>query len=176
MDILEHIDKLEAMTTQAKRVPITGRAMIDAERLVGLIDQMRLSVPRNVQEAQDVLDRREQIINQTMLDARRIRAVAETDARSLVDESELVKIAKKRGDEIVAEAQERAARLLQAVEVQVRKKQSGGDQFAQDSLAQLEEQVLNLLNVIHAGQRILTPSEDTETAPASDGLEANKAS
>ena len=111
-----------------------------------------------------------------MLDARRIRAVAETDARSLVDESELVKIAKKRGDEIVAEAQERAARLLQAVEVQVRKKQSGGDQFAQDSLAQLEEQVLNLLNVIHAGQRILTPSEDTETAPASDGLEANKAS
>ena len=59
MDILEHIDKLEAMTTQAKRMPITGRAMIDAERLVGLIDQMRLAVPRNVQEAQEVLDRRE---------------------------------------------------------------------------------------------------------------------
>jgi vacuolar-type H+-ATPase subunit H len=164
MDILEHIDKLESMTSQAKRVPITGRAMIDAERLEGLIDQMRLAVPRNVQEAQEVLDRREQIINQTMLDARRIRAVAETDARGLVDESELVKLAKKRGDEIVAEAQERAARLLQAVEVQVRKKQAGADQFAQDSLVQLEEQVLNVLNVIHAGQRILTPVEDSLAA------------
>jgi vacuolar-type H+-ATPase subunit H len=117
-----------------------------------------------VQEAQEVLDRREQIINQTMLDARRIRAVAETDARGLVDESELVKLAKKRGDEIVAEAQERAARLLQAVEVQVRKKQAGADQFAQDSLVQLEEQVLNVLNVIHAGQRILTPVEDSLAA------------
>jgi vacuolar-type H+-ATPase subunit H len=158
MDILEHIDKLELMTSQAKRVPITGLAMIDTERLEGLIDQMRLAVPRNVQEAQEVLDRREQIINQTMLDARRIRSVAEADARGLVDESELVKLAKKRGDELVAEAQERAARLLQAVEVQVRKKQAGADEFAQESLAQLEEQVRNVLNVIHAGQRVLTPA------------------
>jgi hypothetical protein len=176
MDILEHIDKLEAMTTQAKRMPITGRAMIDAERLVGLIDQMRLAVPRNVQEAQEVLERREQIINQTMLDARRIRAVAEADARALVDESELVKLAKKRGDEIVAEAQERGARLLQAVEIQVRKKQSGADQFAQDSLAQLEEQVLNVLNVIHAGQRVLSPAEEMLAANISDALGATKAS
>ena len=168
MDILEYLDKLEAMSTQAKRMPITGRAMIDAERLVGLIDQMRLAVPRNVQEAQEVLERREQIINQTMLDARRIRAVAETDARALVDESELVKLAKKRGDEIVAESQERAARLLQAVDIQVRKKQAGADQFAQDSLAQLEEQVLNVLNVIHAGQRALSPAEELMTRSISE--------
>lgn len=176
MDILEHIDKLEAMTTQAKRMPITGRAMIDAERLSGLIDQMRLAVPRNVQEAQEVLDRREQIINQTMLDARRIRAVAETDARALVDESELVKLAKKRGDEIIAEAEERAARLLHAVDGQIRKKQTGADQFAQDSLAKLEEQVLSVLNVIHAGQRILSPGEEMLAANLSEALEAEKAS
>ena len=172
MEILEYIDKLEVMVTQAKRVPITGRAMIDADRLEGLIDQMRLAVPRNVQEAQEVLERREQIINQTMLDARRIRSVAETDARALVDESELAKLAKKRGDEIVAEAEERAARLLQAVENQVRKKQVGGDQFAQDSLAKLEEQVLNLLNVIHAGQRILTPAEEMVAANKSGDQQA----
>jgi hypothetical protein len=172
MDILEHIDRLEVMTTQAKRVPITGRAMIDAERLEGLIDQMRLAVPRNVQEAQEVLERREQIINQTMLDARRIRAVAETDARALVDESELLKLAKKRGDEIVAAAEERAARLVQAVEGQVRKKQAGADQFAQDSLAKLEEQVLNVLNVIHAGQRVLSPAEEMLATNIPNALEA----
>jgi vacuolar-type H+-ATPase subunit H len=172
MDILEHIDRLEVMTTQAKRMPITGRAMIDAERLEGLIDQMRLAVPRNVQEAQEVLERREQIINQTMLDARRIRAVAETDARALVDESELLKLAKKRGDEIVAAAEERAARLLQAVEGQARKKQAGADQFAQDSLAKLEEQVLSVLNVIHAGQRVLSPAEEMLAANIPNALEA----
>jgi vacuolar-type H+-ATPase subunit H len=177
MDILEQIDKLESMASQAKRMPITGAAMIDAERLVSLIDQMRLAVPRNVQEAQEVLERREQIINQTMLDARRIRAVAETDARTLVDESELVKLAKKRGDEIVAEAEQKAVRMIQQTEQHIRGKQSGADKYAQESLAQLEEQVLNILNVIHAGQRILTPAEEMLTAAdIPQALEADKAS
>ena len=153
MDILEQIDKLEAMAGQAKRMPITGAAMIDAERLVNIIDQIRLAVPRNVQEAQEVLERREQIINQTMLDARRIRAVAETDARALVDESELVKSAKRRGDEIVAEAEQKAIRMVKATEQHIRSKQAGADQYAQESLAGLEEQVLTILNVIHAGQQ-----------------------
>ena len=160
MDMLEHINKLEDLVAQAKRVPITGRAMIDADRLIELIDQMRLAVPRNVQEAEEVLDRREQIINQTMLDARRVRASAQTEARTLVDESELTRSAKKRADEIVAEGEERAARILQIAEQQARKKMAGVDQYAQDSLVQLEQQLLNVLNTVHAGQRVLTPAEE----------------
>lgn len=176
MDILEQIDQLEALASQAKRMPITGAAMIDAERLVGIIDQMRLAVPRNVQEAQEVLERREQIINQTMLDARRIRAVAETDARTLVDESELVKSAKKRGDEIVAEAEQKAMRMIEQTEQHIRSKLAGADQYAQEALAGLEEQALKILNVIHAGQRILSPAEELPAADIPQALEADKAS
>ena len=171
MDILELIDKLEAMAGQAKRVPITGRAMIDADRLLELIDQMRLAVPRNVQEAQEVLERREQIINQTMLDARRIRATAEQDARHLVEDSEMVKVAKRRGEELVAEAEARAHRLLGAIENDARKRRSGADRYSQEALAELEEQVVAVLNTIHAGQRALTPVEDRlpeAPAPAPD--------
>ena len=66
---------------QARKMPITGRSMVDAERLLELVDQMRLATSRaTLQEAQEVLERREQIVNQTMLDARRIRATAEGDA------------------------------------------------------------------------------------------------
>jgi hypothetical protein len=160
MEILEHIDKLENMVTHAKRMPMTGHAILDPERIMALIDQMRLSLPRNVQDADEVLQRREQIINQTMLDARRIRSVAETDARALVGESELVKSAKKRAEEVVQEAELKAQRIMQAAETTIRKKRVGADQYAQQSLAELEEQVLNILNVIHAGQRVLTPAED----------------
>jgi vacuolar-type H+-ATPase subunit H len=160
MEILELIDRLESMVAHAKRMPITGRAQLDAERLVELVDQMRLAIPRNIQEAQEVLERREQIINQTMLDARRVRATAETDARVLVDESELVKSAKKRGEEVFAEAEDKAQRVLALAEREARKKMTGADQYAQDTLANLEEQVLNVLNAIHGGQRILSPAKD----------------
>ena len=160
MEILDLIDKLETMATHARRVPITGRAMIDAERLEELIDQMRLTVPRNVQEAQEVLERREQIVSQTMLDARRIRATAETDARALVEESELVKSAKKRSEELMIEAEHRVERAKAAGDAEANRRRVGADQYAQDSLAKLEEQLLGVLNVIHAGQRILSPAEE----------------
>ena len=160
MEILELIDKLEAMAGQSRRVPITGRAMLDADKLLELIDQMRLAVPRNVQEAQEVLERREQIINQTMLDARRIRATAEQDARHLVEDSEMVKVAKRRSEEINAEAEAKAHRLLAAVETDARNRRAGADKYSLSALSELEEQALAVLNTIHAGQRALTPPED----------------
>ncbi len=157
MEILDLVDKLEGMALQAKKMPITGRSMIDAERLIELIDQMRLAIPRNISEAQEVLERREQIINQTMLDARRIRATAESDSRHLVEESEMVKSAKKRGEEIYAEAEQKAQRLLQAVEIEARNRRAGADQYCQDVLTKLEEDVAKVLETIRAGQRVLGP-------------------
>ena len=55
MEILELVDKLEAMANQAKKIPMAGRAMVDAEAMLDLIDQIKLSMPRNLQDAQEVL-------------------------------------------------------------------------------------------------------------------------
>ena len=167
MEILELVDKLESMALQAKKMPLTGQSMVDSERLLELIDQMRLAIPRNVQEAQEVLERREQIINQTMLDARRIRATAESDSRHLVDESELVKSAKKRGEELYAEAEQKAQRLLQAVEAEARNRRAGADQYCEDVLQKLEGEVGKTLETIRAGQRVLGSASAAAAAAAS---------
>ena len=174
MEILELIDKLEALAGQSRRVPITGRAMLDADKLLELIDQMRLAVPRNVQEAQEVLERREQIINQTMLDARRIRATAEQDARHLVEDSEMIKVAKRRSEEISVEAEARAHRMLAAVETDARNRRAGADKYSMDALSELEEQALAVLNTIHAGQRALTPLQDRVAPPPADEREPER--
>ncbi len=166
MDILELIDRLESMAAQAKKVPITGLAMIGAEQLAELIDQMRVAIPRSIHEAQDVLDRREAIVNQTMLDARRVRATAETDARTLVQDNELTREARKRGEELYAKAEAKAEHLLAAVEAEGRQRRAEADQYCQDALASLEEQLVSVLNTIHTGQRVLSPAEELVPAPA----------
>jgi cell division septum initiation protein DivIVA len=159
MDILELINKLESMATSAKRMPITGMAMVDAERLLDVIDQLRLAIPRSISEASEVLERREQIINQTMLDARRIRSTAEQDSRALVEESELVRSARKRGEEMVAEAEQKAQRLIQAGEQEARRRRAGADEYARASLEELGEQIAKVLETVQAGQRALAPRE-----------------
>ncbi len=158
MEMVELIDKLEAMAAKARKTPLTGRAMVDAERLSELVEQMRASIPRNLQSADEVLQRREAIVNQTMLDARRIRATAENDARMLVEGHGLTKAAQDRADGIIDEATQKGQRIITLAEQEARRRREGADQYSQETLAKLEEQALAVLNTIRAGQRVLGPS------------------
>ena len=157
MELLDLVDRLEGIAVQAKKMPMSKRSMIDAEELLGIIDQMRVAMPRDLQEAREIMERREQIVNQTMTDARRIRSTAEGDARLLVNETEMAKAAQERGREIIEDANARAARIIGVAEQEAQRQRAGADDYSRDSLAGLEERVSSVLNEIHAGQRALDP-------------------
>lgn len=158
MELLDMVDRLESMAAQAKKMPMTNLSMVDAEEMLRLIDQLRASVPRTIHEAQELIERREQIVNQTMIDARRIRSTAEGDARLLVDETELVKAAQQRSDEIIQDAHSKADRIIGLAEQEAQRRRDGADDYSRDCLSTLEEHVSNMLNEIHAGQRALLPA------------------
>ena len=155
MEMLELVSKLEAIATQAKKMPITGQKVVDTELLLEVAQQMRLAMPRNLQEAQELLERREQIVNQTMLDARRLRATAESDARVLVNESELVRNAKARGADVIEDANRKAERIMALAEQDARQRREDADKYSQETLHKMEQQVAAVLNMIQAGQRVL---------------------
>lgn len=157
MEVLDLMDRLENMAVQAKKMPMSKRSMIDVEELLGLIDQMRVAIPRDLQEAREIMERREQIVSQTMTDARRIRTTAEGDARLLVNETEMVKAAQERGREIIEAANAKAARIVDVAEDEAQRQRMGADEYSKDCLAGLEERVSGMLNEIHAGQRALNP-------------------
>ena len=158
MELLDLVDRLESMAAQAKKMPMTNMSMLDTEQMLGLIDQLRVAVPRSISEAQELIERREQIVSQTMIDARRIRSTAEGDARLLVDETELVKAAQQRSEEIVQDANSKADRIISLAEQEAQRRRDGADDYSRDCLSTLEEHVSNMLNEIHAGQRALLPA------------------
>ena len=88
MDLLHLVDRLEELVASAQKMPIGNRAIIDRRRLLDIIDQMRIAVPEEVREAQDIVGHREAI-----------RREAEEDGRILL-----------------AQAEERAARMIEAME------------------------------------------------------------
>ena len=162
MELLDLVDRLEGLAAHAKKMPMTSLSMVDTEMMLGLIDQLRAAVPRSIHEADELIERREQIVNQTMIDARRIRSTAEGDARLLVDETEMVKAAQRRSEEIVQDANSRAERIIGIAEQEAHRRSLGADEYSRDRLITLEQHVANMLNEIHAGQRALhttgTPS------------------
>ena len=55
MDILQLIDRLEELFNAAKAVPFTHNVVVDEDRMLELIDQMRIAIPEEVKKAQQVL-------------------------------------------------------------------------------------------------------------------------
>ena len=162
MEILALIDKLEMMATRSKSIPLTGKALVRRHRLLELVEQMRLAVPRGIQDAQEVLKRREQILNQTVVDAKRIKAAADNESYARLEESELVKSAKRRYDEIIHEAEVQGRQLLERIQQEVRNRRSGADEYARDVLVHLEQELGRTLNEVRRGIDAMTPREEVD--------------
>ena len=145
------MERLEELVSSGKGVPATGKVLIDREKLAELMSQINSSLPADLQEAQDFLQMRENLINQALLEARRIRSSSEEEARSRVADSEIIEEAKKLSEEIVGEAQRRAQRILDETAVQVKNSRAEADQYAQVTLRQLEEDLNRLLTTVRRG-------------------------
>jgi hypothetical protein len=50
MDILQLIDRLEELFNAAKAVPFTHNVIVDEDRMLELIDQMRIAIPEEVKK------------------------------------------------------------------------------------------------------------------------------
>ena len=175
MEILSLIDKLETNVTAGARLPGTHKVMMDADRLLELVDQLRVAIPKDVRDSQDMLAQREAIINQALLDARRIKASAEEESRTQVDESAIVKQAEDKAEEALTDAKRRADALLQDSQRKahdaMQEAQSFSDdrinesnRYATETLFRLEQQLASVLNAVRRGLDTLEEHEKAHVA------------
>ena len=162
MKLSNLIEKLEELISSGTGVPATGRVLMDRDKLTELVNQIRSSIPEDIQEAQDLLQMREKLINQALLEGRHIRSASEDEARSRVTESEITKEAKKRSGEIIEEAQHRAQRVLDETDAQVTTRRAGADKYTQETLLKLEEDLSQILTTIRHGIEVT----ETEKEPS----------
>jgi cation transport regulator ChaB len=147
--------------------------MVDSDRLEAISSELRTSIPADIQEAREILKQKESIINQAHLEARRVKESAEREAvtvtsaaieeqASKVDETEIIKEAGvKAGEtnqralqeaqEIVQEAQSRAYHMVEEADAVAAIRREGADQYAKETLFDLEERLANQLGQVRRG-------------------------
>jgi len=162
MEILNLIDRLETAVSSSARLPATHKIVLDADKMLELVDKMRLAMPRDMQDVQELMAKREAIINQALLESRRVKSSAETESRKQIDESEIVQKANQLADEIVSEAKRRGDALLQdsqrqahqvTQEAQAIQEGTMKDctQYSFEVLSRLEQQLSSVLNSVRLG-------------------------
>lgn len=162
MDILHLIDRLEEIVADARRLPIGGGTVVSRQQLLDLVDQMRVAVPREVYEARDVIERRDEVVREAEQRAGDILSSAREELERRMDQTEVVAAAREKAKEIVAEGEQRMRDLLRSAEEQARerldeaqaasrKEMQEADSYALQTLRKLEEQLEGFTNTVRNG-------------------------
>lgn len=152
MDILQLIDRLEELFNDAKAVPFTHNVVVDEDRMLELIDQMRIAIPEEVKKAQQVVAQRDRVMAQAQEEANRTLQIARDKADQLAQKDIIVQEAQRRAEQILAQARAEAEGI-----------RADADNYVLDILMQLQDQVAKMSNQVSNGIRVLQEDQMRKT-------------
>ena len=113
--INELIDQLYASITDAKGFPLSvDKCILERNNALDLLEEIRAQLPAEVAEAKRLVSAKAEVIRQTREEADQIRKDAGMEAARMVEKESIVIAAKKRAQEIIEEAESKAAELRRA--------------------------------------------------------------
>ncbi len=136
--------------------------MIDEERALEIIDQMRISVPEEIEKSARVLTQRDRILAEAHEEAARIVQEHRKKAENMLDHDATVRAAQARAESIKEQARQEASRIT-----------AEADQYVVQLLASLEQQLARNINEVRNGITVLQqalpsaqPQQEEESSEA----------
>lgn len=153
MDILQLIDRLEELFNDAKAVPFTHNVVVDEDKMLELIDQMRIAIPEEVKKAQQVVAQRDRVMAQAQEEANRTIQIARDKADQLVQKDMISQEAQRRADQILTQARAEAETI-----------RADADNYVLDTLMQLQDQIAKMSNQVANGIRMVQEDQMRKTS------------
>jgi hypothetical protein len=116
------IDELEDALAEGRRVPFSGRLIVDEERILDIIDRMRVAVPEELKQARRVIAEQERLLGE-----------AQARVRQALEEQGLL-----------AAIEAERARLLEQAEHDAARVRAGADEYARQVLEEMEQNLARL--------------------------------
>lgn len=112
MSVKTTLDEIEELLASAWRIPMTnGRCAVSAEEIRALIDEVRISLPKEIKQSKLIVEDRNNILLDAKQNAKTIIENAQRQAKHLIEEEEIKKQAKKQAAQIILNARTQAAQL-----------------------------------------------------------------
>jgi F0F1-type ATP synthase membrane subunit b/b' len=144
MDILHLVDRLEELFNESRPIPLTNNVIVDEDRMLDIIDQMRVAIPEQVKMAEKLLAERDRTLAQAQEEAKRTVNLAREKSEGLLER-----------DSIVEAAQTRADQIIQQAQLDAEATRSEADEYVLETLTNLEIEMERILNQVRNGIRAL---------------------
>ena len=111
-DIIELLDILYGMVTEAWGVPLgNDKCIIERDKAVEIINEIKANLPTALAEAKRLVSARDEFIGNAKKEAEALRKNAEEKARAMIEEQEIVRVAKQHSAELVSNAEYKSKEL-----------------------------------------------------------------
>jgi F0F1-type ATP synthase membrane subunit b/b' len=140
MDIQHLVDRLEDLIDEGRHMPFSKFTMIDEERALEIIDQMRISIPEEIEKAARILAQRDRVLAQANEEAARILQQARAKGESMLEQDVSVQAAQNHAANVIEEARQQASRIM-----------ADADNYVLQVLGSLEQQLQRNLNTVRNG-------------------------
>lgn len=103
--VLALLDELEELLENASKVPFSDKAIVASDDVMSIIDDIRTSLPKDIQQAKWVKDEQERILNEAKSEYDKVIIAAKKQAEYLVENDVIKKEAEKRAQALLSEAE-----------------------------------------------------------------------
>jgi cell division septum initiation protein DivIVA len=119
--LYETVDELSTVIEHARSVPMSGSCMVPRDHVLDLLDDLRESLPEDVQSAGAIVEQRTEILQAAQAEAELLTRRTRQEADQLIasagrQREEVLGVARRQRDEILARAQEDADELIAQAE------------------------------------------------------------
>jgi len=140
MDILHLVDRLEELFNESRSVWLTRKVMINEDQMLDLIDQMRMTIPEEIKQAQKIINEKDRILAQSQEEANRRITLAREKSLQMINRDGIVEAAKARASEIKQNTLE---------DCNITKREA--NQYVINTLSKFEEELEHILAQVRNG-------------------------
>jgi cell division septum initiation protein DivIVA len=174
---LEELNRLEDLILYGFRIPLTGRTLVNEDKLIEQIDFIRISLPEVFHEAAAILQQKDEILLEAEEYGQRIVEVAQGKRAQILAESDIFKEAEKEAEELRIKVQQECDAIMQATLAEIEHKrlicqqeldelrqtaiaqaqdiENGADEYADTVLEGIEQDLKDMLRIITNGRQQL---------------------
>lgn len=138
-DIIELLDILYGMVNEAWSVPLgNDKCIIEREKAIEIINEIKVNLPTAIAEAQRLVSARDEFIGNAKREAEAMRKNAEEQARIMIEEQEIVRVARAKSNEMITSAEAKSKELRRVASEYVEQIMSETERSMQEALATVQ--------------------------------------
>ena len=190
VDILQELNRIEDIVLSGLQIPLTGRTLVDEEKLLEQLDFVRVSLPSVFQAAAELLQNKEEIILEAEEYGQQVVETAQAKRAQILADNDIIRQAEREAEQLrrtvkmecdammqdtLAEIERKKQACLQELEemrqtaiAQAQEIEDGADQYADNVLENIEQDLQDMLRIISNGRLQLRgdiPKQRSTTNP-----------